>query len=116
MQIAVTTTITPIARNMRKARHESRGLGIQMAPEGDAMIARGLYLSMKRSGKASLCWMLDWPLFYEQPFTRIKARALNEFLGAKLAPDCILMHGVRAVNWRNVSMDSGAYLADGVNL
>jgi acetyltransferase-like isoleucine patch superfamily enzyme len=87
-----------------------------MAPEGDAMIARGLYLSMKRSGKASLCWMLDWPLFYEQPFTRIKARALNEFLGAKLAPDCILMHGVRAVNWRNVSMDSGAYLADGVNL
>jgi acetyltransferase-like isoleucine patch superfamily enzyme len=80
------------------------------------MIAGWLYLSMKRSAKAALCGMLDWPLFYESPFTWIKARALNEFLGAKLAPDCVLMRGVRAVNWRNVRMDSGAYLADGVNL
>jgi acetyltransferase-like isoleucine patch superfamily enzyme len=80
------------------------------------MIAKWLHLSMKRSCKASLCWMLDWSLFYEPPFAWIKARALNEFLGAKLAPDCILMRGVRSVNWRNISMDSGAYLGDGVNL
>jgi acetyltransferase-like isoleucine patch superfamily enzyme len=80
------------------------------------MIAKWLSLSMKRNGKASLCWMLDWPLFYEPPFTGIKARVLNEFLGANLAPDCVLMPGVRAVNWRNVSINSGAYLADGVNL
>ena len=66
--------------------------------------------------KESLCWILDWSFFYEPPFQWIKARALNGFLGAKLAPDCLLMHGVRAVNWRNVSIDSGAYLADGVNL
>ena len=80
------------------------------------MIARGFYLSLKRSGKAALCRVLDWPFFYEPPFQGIKARALHEFLGANLAPDCILMRGVRAVNWRNVSMDAGAYLADGVNL
>ena len=33
------------------------------------MIAKWLVVSMKRSGKASLCWMLDWSLFYEPPFT-----------------------------------------------
>ncbi len=80
------------------------------------MIARWLHLSMKGSVKDSLCWMLDWPFFYEPPFQWIKARALNGFFGAKLAPDCILMPGVRAVNWRNVSMGSGAYLANGVDL
>ena len=87
-----------------------------IALQGGGVIARWFYLSMKRSGKAALCWVLDWPLFYEPPFTWIKARSLNGFLGAQLAPDCILMRGVRAVNWRNVHMDSGAYLADRVNL
>lgn len=80
------------------------------------MIARWLYVSVRRSFQESLCWTLDWSFFYQPPFTWIKARALNWFLGADIAPDCILMHGVRAVNWSNVSMDSGAYLADGVNL
>jgi len=71
---------------------------------------------MKKSVKESLCWILDWPFFYHPPFQWIKARALNRLFGAKLASDCVLMPGVRAVNWRNVSIDSGAYLADGVNL
>jgi acetyltransferase-like isoleucine patch superfamily enzyme len=80
------------------------------------MIARWFYLSMKKSVKESLCWILDWSFFYHPPFQWIKARALNGFFGAQLASDCILMPGVRAVNWRNVRMDSGVYLADGVNL
>jgi len=80
------------------------------------MIARWLYLSAKGSCKVLLCWMLDWSFFYEPPFNRIKVRVLNGFFGAQLAPDCILMPGVRAVNWRNVRADSGVYLADGVKL
>ena len=80
------------------------------------MIARWLYASMKKSVKESLCWILDWSFFYHPPLQWIKARALNRFFGAELAPDCVLMHGVRAVNWRNVRVDAGAYLADGVNL
>ena len=80
------------------------------------MIARWFYVAMKKSVKESLCWILDWPFFYHPPFQWIKTRALNGFFGANLAPDCVLMPGVRAVNWRNVSLDFGAYLADGVNL
>lgn len=80
------------------------------------MITRWFRVSMKRSFQAWLCWTLDWSFFYEPPFTWIKTRALNRLLGADISPDCIVMHGVRAVNWRNVSMDSGSYLADGVNL
>jgi acetyltransferase-like isoleucine patch superfamily enzyme len=80
------------------------------------MIARWFHASIKKSVKESLCWILDWSFFYHPPFQWIKARALNGFFGAKIASDCILMPGVRAVNWRNVSMDSGVYLSDGVNL
>jgi acetyltransferase-like isoleucine patch superfamily enzyme len=84
--------------------------------EGDTMIVRWFHASMKKSVKESLCWILDWSFFYHPPFQWIKARALNGFFGAHIALDCILMPGVRAVNWRNVRMDSGVYLADRVSL
>ena len=80
------------------------------------MIARWFYLSLKKSLKEMLCWLLDYSFFYHPPFQWIKARALNAFFGAQLAPDCILAAGVRAVNWRNVCAGSGVYLAEGVNL
>ena len=80
------------------------------------MIARWFYLSLKKSVKESLCWILDCSFFYHPPFQWIKTRALNGFFGAELAPDCILVAGVRAVNWRNVRAGAGVYLADGVNL
>jgi acetyltransferase-like isoleucine patch superfamily enzyme len=80
------------------------------------MIAKWLAVSMQRSFQNSLCWLLDSSFFYEPPFNGIKARALNCFLGARLDHGCYILHGVRAVNWSNVSMEAGSLLADGAYL
>ena len=80
------------------------------------MIALWFFACVKKSIKELLCWSLDRAFFYHPPFQWLKTRALNGFFGARIASDCILMPGVRAVNWRHVRVEAGAYLADRVDL
>jgi acetyltransferase-like isoleucine patch superfamily enzyme len=80
------------------------------------MIARWFRACVKKSIKESICWILDWAFFYHPPFQWMKTRALNGFFGAQIAPDCVLMPGVRAINWRHVRVEAGTYLADRVDL
>jgi acetyltransferase-like isoleucine patch superfamily enzyme len=77
---------------------------------------RWFHLSLRAIVKEFICRILDWPFFFQTPFTEFKPRALNRLFGAQLAPDCILSHGVRAVNWRNVTIESGSYVGPRVDL
>jgi acetyltransferase-like isoleucine patch superfamily enzyme len=76
------------------------------------VLIKWLIISLRRTFEEMLFWFLDWSFFYEPPAGRIKSWAMRRFLGANLAPDCLIMHKVRAANWKNVTMESGALLAD----
>jgi acetyltransferase-like isoleucine patch superfamily enzyme len=92
----------------RRGFSDEPGLNLQERQ----MLSKWFIVSVKRSLEECLFWFLDWSFFYEPPFGWIKARALNWFLHAKIAPDCLVMHKVRAANWSNVTLGSGALLAD----
>ncbi len=70
--------------------------------------------SMKGCLKELICRILDSPFIFQPPFTGMKPRGLNRFFGADIAPDCILGRGIRAINWRNIRMDSGVIMAEDI--
>jgi acetyltransferase-like isoleucine patch superfamily enzyme len=76
------------------------------------MLSKWLIISLRRTFEETLFWFLDWSFFYEPPAGRIKSWALRHFLGANIASDALVMHKVRAANWKNVTLESGALLAD----
>jgi len=61
-------------------------------------------------------WFLDSSFFYEPPMHRVKSRLLNLLLGSQLAPDSILVKGVKVLNWRNLSVGDYSYLASDVTI
>ncbi|SOC20419.1 acyltransferase [Rhodobacter maris] len=59
---------------------------------------------------------LDFPAFNLSPLNRAKNAILSRATGAQLASDCLIRSGVRAENWRNISIGNQTYVAHSVTM
>lgn len=79
-------------------------------------IVKYLKTCLKRLFDCFVTWIFDSSFFYEPPLHRVKSRMLNTLLGSHLAPDTILVKGVKVLNWPNLSVGDYSYLASDVTI
>lgn len=75
-----------------------------------------LAVCLKRISQGGLELLCDLPFLYEPPAQGVKAWVLSRVLGARVAGSALLVGGVRAINWGNISVGEFSYLARGVEI